>query len=101
MLKRYRLQTLLEEVLGSRNVYFQPPSTLTMKYPCIVYGRTDNNTMFAQNKIYGKQQGYTITHITKDPDSPTNDKLLALEYIKFNTHFVKENLNHDVYTLYY
>lgn len=101
MNNRYRLQSKLESILGSRNVYFQPPSNIKMKYPCIVYGRTDLHSDHASNKLYQWKQGYTVTHITKDPDSLVNTKLLELPYINFNTHFTKENLNHDVYTLYY
>ena len=37
MSRRTELQTLLEEILGSKNVYFQPPDTVSMKYPAIVY----------------------------------------------------------------
>ena len=36
---RLELQDLLETVLGSQYVYFQPPATLRMRYPCIVYAR--------------------------------------------------------------
>ena len=35
--RRNDLQKLLVEVLGSKNVYFQPPESVKMKYPAIVY----------------------------------------------------------------
>ena len=36
---RLALHELLCEKLGSRNVYFQPPESIKMKYPAIVYSR--------------------------------------------------------------
>ena len=32
MASRLKLQTMLEEILGSRNVYFNPPESVKMKY---------------------------------------------------------------------
>ncbi len=43
----YRL--FLVSLLGSDNVYFQPPPTVKMQYPCIVYKRDYLNTEFADN----------------------------------------------------
>ena len=37
MKNRIELQTLLEELLGSKNVYYQPPNNLSMSYPAILY----------------------------------------------------------------
>lgn len=41
MASRLNLQTFLEEILESRNVYFQPPESVKMKYPAIVYALDD------------------------------------------------------------
>ena len=41
MKTRYELHEFLCEILGSRNVYFQPPESVKMKYPAIVYERTE------------------------------------------------------------
>ena len=37
MSKRIDLGNKLKEILGSSNVYFQPPDNLKMVYPCIRY----------------------------------------------------------------
>lgn len=34
MNRRYELQAVLEGILGSGNVYFQPPENLKMRYDC-------------------------------------------------------------------
>lgn len=98
---REELQVLLERLLGSRNVYFQPPESVKLKYPCIVYERSDIRTNSANNKLYLKHKQYTITVIDEDPDSDIPDKLQDLKYCSFDRHFISDNLNHDVFTLYF
>lgn len=99
--QRTELQALLEETLGSRNVYFQPPESLKLRYPCIVYERSDIRTDRANNRTYQKHKCYTVTVIDRDPDSEIPDRLLELDYCGFDRHFVSDNLNHDVFRLYF
>lgn len=98
---RESLQILLEEILGSRNVYFQPPESMKLKYPCIVYERSGIHSDSANNKKYRVQKRYTVTFMSEDPDSETPDKLSALPYCAFDRSFKSDNLNHDVFTLYF
>ena len=37
--RRLQLHEELCSVLGSRNVYFQPPETIKLTYPCIIYSK--------------------------------------------------------------
>lgn len=83
------------------NVYFQPPANLTMKYPCIVYLRDDAQTRFAGNKPYTYDKRYQVTVIDTNPDSPIPDKVAALPLCIFDRFFATENLNHDVFNLYF
>lgn len=99
--RRLEFQSLLEEVLGSRNVYFQPPPTINLSYPCIVYKRSRGVTKFANDLPYIYKVGYMVTVIDKNPDSIIPDKVAALPTCAFNTHYTADNLNHDVYTIYY
>jgi hypothetical protein len=98
---RTALQTLLETMLGSRNVYFQPPSTLTMQYPCIVYNLDDMATTFADNAPYTIEKRYSLTVIDKDPDSSIPDKIALLQKCTFDRHFVTDNLNHNIFIIYF
>ncbi len=98
---RVELQWLLEKLLESRNVYFQPPESLKLNYPCIVYERSEIRTEFANNESYLKQKRYTLTVIDEDPDSEIPDRVQNLKYCNFDRHFVSDNLNHDVFTLYF
>ena len=49
MASRLDLQTFLEELLKSKNVYFQPPESVKMKYPAIVYALDDIENVHADN----------------------------------------------------
>ena len=103
--RRLQLQLVLEDLLGSRNVYFQPPSTVKMKYPCIVYTRgeigfrTNLSNAFANDKSYSRRTTYTVTAISQEPDSPLMEKILSLEYCTFQQNFATDGLNHDVFIL--
>lgn len=101
MSNRLELQTLLENLLGSRNVYYQPPASVSMKYPAIVYSRNDILSRHAGNGVYTIKVAYTVTLIDKNPESACIEKLAALPLCSFDRHYVADNLNHDVFTLYF
>ena len=52
MASRLALQTKLEELLGSRHVYYQPPESLKMEYPAIRYSKNDIRVDRANNNSY-------------------------------------------------
>lgn len=99
MAQRLDLQTLLETLLGSENVYFQPPPGFMMSYPCIVYNRSNIRSKFADNVPYKLQKEYTITVIDANPDSEIPDKIAALPQCIFDRPFKSDNLNHDVFNI--
>ncbi len=101
MEKRLQLQAILETTLGSRNVYFQPPENVKLIYPCIIYSRTNDKTQFANDKIYHHRVRYTVMIIDKNPDSLLPQKVAALPLCSFERYYTAENLNHDVYNIYY
>ena len=99
--KRLQLQDLLEALLGSRNVYFQPPVNVQMQFPCIVYRRDAATSLFAGNKPYRYTKRYQVTVIDPNPDSLIPDKIAELSLCTFERHFTAENLNHDVFNLFF
>lgn len=101
MSSRAELQNKLEEFLGSRNVYYQPPTNTMMSYPAIVYSLKKKESRYANDAKYSKLNCYEIIVIDKRPDNSVIDKLLDLPYSSFDRHYVSDNLNHDVITLYY
>ena len=101
MVSRLELQSKLEELLGSRNVYYQPPENLKMNYPAIVYSKTRPDVKRANDQIYLQKNRYEIIVISKSPDNPVIDKLIGLQYCSYDRNYVSDNLHHDVFTLYY
>lgn len=101
MASRLELQTLLEGILGSSNVYYQPPASVSMRYPAIVYSRSEIENTFANNSVYAQTVGYSVTVIDKNPDSEYVKKISMLPMCIYDRHYVSDNLNHDVFTLYF
>ena len=97
--QRVDLQTLLETCTPT--VYFQPAENITMEYPCIVYQRDSAETLFADNDPYRFTQRYQVTVIDRNPDSPILEKVNALPKCTFNRFFTADNLNHDVFTIFF
>lgn len=98
---RLELQPILEELLGSRNVYFQAPPNTGMAYPCIVYERDDAWTEFAGNNVYSFTWRYQLTLIGVHPDNPVLDKVARLPMCRFDRHFTANKQSHDVFVLYF
>lgn len=97
--KRFDIQTLLEELCP--NVYFQPPANIQMQYPCIRYERDTGVTLFADDHPYRYSKRYLVTVIDQDPDSPIPDKVAALPSSTFNRFYTADNLNHDVFNIFF
>ena len=84
------------------NVYFQPPSDITIKYPCIVYQKTENTAVYANNHIYKTLQEYQLTVIDYNPDNDLTDRIVEhFEYANPGSRFVVDRLNHSTIKLYY
>lgn len=101
MSSRTNLQALLEETLGSRNVYYQPPESVRMSYPAIVYSREQIRNRQADDLQYFSDTAYSVIVIDKNPDSDIVTRISQLPKCRFSNHYVADNLNHDVFILFY
>lgn len=101
MSNRLDLQKALESILGSSNVYFQPPSNYAISYPCIVYELSDLKKQYASNIPYSQKERYTVTIIDKNPDSRFISSLSKMAYSSFDRHYIADNLHHYVFTIFY
>lgn len=90
----------ISQEYASGHVYFQPPTGFMMKYPCIVYKFVGTYTIHAGNKIYLSRNRYEVTCIYNDPDIEIPQKVAQMPTSKHIRHFVKNNLYHDVFTIY-
>lgn len=100
MRTRLDLQSKLVELLGSDHVYYQPPESLKMEYPCIRYSKSDIESANADNIKYSKNTRYELIVIDKRPDNAVIQKILDLPYTSFDRHYTSNNLNHDVIIIY-
>ena len=98
---RLSLHSLLVSILGKPYVYFQPPATIKMNYPCIVYKLDDMEGIHANDRRYLNTKRYLVTVVDKDPDTLIPEKILELPYSSFDDHFINDNLNHYICSLYY
>lgn len=99
--RRLELQKKLENILGSRNVYFQPPSNTKLSYPCIIYERSDIETRYADNIKYKSMTRYSITLIGRSPESEFISQILELPYCSYDRSYAADDLNHDAFTIYF
>lgn len=98
---RLDLQAKFEEILESRNVYFQPPASLLMQYPAIRYELKDFQNKSANNSsVYISSTGYECVLIMKEPDTEYLPKIFQIPYCKFGRYYRADNLHHYTFTIY-
>lgn len=98
--RRLLLQQKLEDILGSKNVHFQPPPNIQMQYPAIVYDLDYIRTDHADNLPYAHNTRYLVTIIDRDPDSIYIAPVAKLPKSAFSRAFGANGLNHTAFTLY-
>lgn len=104
-LTRTDLHAALVDIAGEGNVYFEPPASVRLKFPCIIYNLSRLHTRSADNgPDYIKYDSYTVTLITQSPEQPRTEssleRLRSLRGSVFDRQFVSDNLHHYVYTVY-
>lgn len=102
MANRLSLQQNLEALIGNNHVYYQPPETLKITYPCIVYKRQVGKTDYADDRTYNHTRSYEINYITRNPDDPLIDTILfSFSSIRLANRYCTGGLYHNVYVIYY
>lgn len=96
---RLDLQYILEQI--TPEVWFQPPPSLRLTYPTIIYSRDYHFTAHADNKRYAHLKRYQVTVISRDSDSDLPDKVAELPYTNFTRAFNADGLHHDIFDLYF
>lgn len=99
MAPRAQLQSKLESILP--HVYFQPPANVAMEFPAIVYQRTRAESDFSDNIPYRVVKRYQVTMITRNPDESAFDAIVALPMCVHERNYIADNLNHDVFNIYF
>ena len=100
--RRFLLQNQLETLLGLDHVYFNPPESISLVYPCLIYTLSNKLVNSADDKMYKKMDRYELTYIHIDPDDLFVDSLLSnFNYIKFDRQAIVKNVYNDYLILYF
>lgn len=100
MNNRLQLHNLLLSI-GGPNVYFQAPGENFIKYPAIKYSLNKINNDHANNSVYHQDTSYQIIVMSKNPDEPIVGNVSTLPKCSFERYYVKDNIHHTVFNLYY
>lgn len=104
MADRLELQSKFEEILGNRNVYYNPPENLKMNYPCIRYTDKNISSTYANDKKYINHKCYECVLIHKKSNKNTISTIhiiLDLPYCSFDRTYKSDGWDHDVFTIYH
>lgn len=101
MSSRLRFHAELVSIFGVGRVYYQPPESTRLTYPCAIYSRVPGDVTFANNLQYKNQRKYEVTVIDHDPDSLLADKVELLPLCRFDRRYVANNLYHYTFSVYY
>lgn len=99
---RLELHEKLCSLLGTRNVYFQPPENVKIKYPCFVYHLNAGSEDHADNRRYRFLRRYQVTYITPNADDPLPSQFGDhFEKCRYGSDYTSDNLYHSNFDLYY
>lgn len=102
MTNRLKLQSELESLVGNKNVYFQPPASVKLLYPCVVYNIGSGEAKYANNKLYGYDHSYDVVFIFKRPNIDIIEQVLeAIPMSRLTRSYCSDGLNHYAFTIYY
>ena len=106
----------LRDLLGTDEVYFQPSYDagtdedtgesyiLTgINYPCFIMERTNAYQPWANSRNYLFTPCYQVTYINRDePDPDMLERVMQrFAYCRYQRHYVRDNLHHDIFMIYY
>ena len=99
---RLDLHKELIDLFSPNKVYYEPPETASMVYPCIVYYKDYIKTEKANDFNYIKLNRYQLTVIDRNADNPVIREILdRFRSSSYDRHYIADGLHHDVITLYY
>lgn len=85
---------------SDKKVWFQPPASTRLTYPCIIYKLSDMPPIFANNNPYQIEHEYELLVIDSDPTSPLREKIAQLPKCRFVRAYENDNLHHYVFNIY-
>lgn len=93
--KRMKLHRKFLEL--TPNVYFQPPESIRLEYPAIVYNLRRIQSINADDGKHHRFFIYEIMVINKNPDSEITNEISQWSKTTHERRYTKDNLYHDVF----
>lgn len=81
------------------HVYYQPPETIKMVYPCIIYELERDDLIHADDYAYHRKKRYSVMIVDRNPDSSLPDIFSEAFNIGMSRHYTADNLHHFAYTI--
>lgn len=100
-MKQPEINKLLQDILGAKNVYYQPPAEIKMHYPCIRYEPSSLRTQKADNHGYHVTRSYNVMYIAKKQDDDVVMRLARLPMSRHDRSYKASGLYHEVFTIYF
>ena len=100
MKSRIEIQNLLEEILGSKEVYFQAPPNTGMSYPCMIYDFEGFDTSFADNRPYLVSGQWTVHHMYKSIKNDLKERMVLEEpFFRWDRRIKSDGVYNDYYKI--
>lgn len=98
--KRLELAIKLEDFCP--NCYYQPPSDITMKYPCIIYNKDTPLQSNANDFNYISIDKYILTIVEYKADTGVAEKIRdAFRTARISQKYIADRLHHTKIELYF
>lgn len=95
-----QLHPKLQEIC--QNVYYEPPASVSLSYPAIIYSRDSDDSRYADDSTYIQRIRYTVAIITSSAcDTYIEEMKAKFPYVRFDRHYTHDNLHHNVFTLFF
>lgn len=102
IIRRQVHQTLVDIAGSDVKVYYQPPTNVSLQYPCIVYRSTGTNTAYANNEPYYYVYEFEIVVMSMDPEFQLPyDILNGISYTSITSQYQRDNIYHTAIRLAY
>jgi hypothetical protein len=99
---RLLLHDKLISLVGTSNVYFQPPTSVLISYPCVIYNIGNGEAMYSNNKLYNYTHRYDLIFIYKKPTTDIIEKVIGeLPMCSLSRTYISDNLNHYAFSVYF
>lgn len=92
------LSSVMEKCGEEPHLYFQPPESVKLEYPCIIYHMRNLDSRYANDRPYKIDVGYDVMYITRSPISKVPVELVKLPSFRYDRYYTSNGLYHYAYT---